>query len=429
LTDGKPIIGTASAAPTIKAGALESPKFLGTEAEYFKEARAIIENAKPGEIVGAQMYEFQNAATNPGNTGAPNAPGYADQQALLPALAAADKRGVNVQIILDASKDPKTHALNNQPIIDYLKKNAGDSGHLTLDLYPPNTVNIDHAKELFHMTKGAGGAYEMQEALAGGSNWGNHTPANDDGGAAMFGRDAVGAGSAFFRDQAFCRGDQTTAAQPANDPNAPVQWYTTSPVQEGGGSTGIKDQKLALLKEFPTVYSNQFCFNNPDLLQATEALGKGAHLRADPHEYNVNKNAVNEIRQSGGTAMWANTILNPDTMPGQIQHEKRDVNVDKNGVAQATTMGSANDTGNGLETTHRSDVQDGTSTEEKSTLKHTNHEIDIAVRRQSTNEKTADGGTYSTAAFLDAALAKSKDDLATKSLQDPPQGTGGNQPF
>jgi hypothetical protein len=437
VTDNKPIVGDVAAAPTYTAGALKSPVFKGTEAQYFKEALSIIQNAKPGDIVGAQMYEFQNAQTNPDSKGATNAPGYADQQALLPALAAAAARGVNVQVILDASKNEKTKELNNQPIIDYLKAAGAKTGNITLDLYPPNTVNIDHAKEIFHLAKGAGGSYTMDEALGGGSNWGNHTPANDDGGGAFYGRDAMGAARIFFRDQAFCRGDTTSAPDAPDDPNAAVQWHTTSPTAEGGGSTVIKQEKLDNIKQYPTLYSEQFCDNNPDLLKAEEGLGKGMHLRADPHEGPVNRPGITGIRASGGQAGWANTTLDPadgpgdpskssGDYPGSIQHAKLDINVDANGVPQVLTIGSANDTGNGLETTHKSDAEAASeaaqtwSTEEKSTTKKTNHEIDVQVRRETQ-------GNYTTATFLDDAYAKVKNDFTgNRILDSPPAGLNGD---
>ena len=436
VTDGTPLIGTAAAAPTYTAGALKSPVFDGTEQQYFHDALAIIQNAKPGDIVGGQMYEFQNAQTNPDSKGATSAPGYADQQALLPAFAAAAKRGVKVELILDASKNEKTKELNNQPIIDYLKQNAGNTGNLTLDLYPPNTVNIDHAKEIFHLAAGAGGKYTMDEAMGGGSNWGNHTPANDDGGGKFYGADAMGAARIFFRDQAFCRGDTTSAPDVADDPNAAVQWHTTSPTAEGGGSTVIKQEKLDNIKKYPNLYSEEFCDNNPDLVKAEEGLGKGMHLRADPHEGPVNRGAIAGIKAAGGQAGWANVSLDPTAtpgaaatssgdFPGSIQHAKLDINVDANGVPQALTIGSANDTGNGLETTHKSDAEaaataaDTWSTEEKSTTKKTNHEIDVEVQRKTV-------GSYSTDAFLDAAYAKVKNDFTGNRILDtPPSGLNG----
>src|SRR5262249_15555883 len=114
-----PIVGTPAPAPRLTADASTSrpsPKYLSNEADFFHETRSMIDNAKSGDVIGVQMYEFQNAATNPNDKGAPNAPGYADQQALLPSLAAAAKRGVKVNLILDASMDPKTHTRTNQVI-------------------------------------------------------------------------------------------------------------------------------------------------------------------------------------------------------------------------------------------------------------------------------------------------------------------------
>ncbi|CAN0266230.1 unnamed protein product, partial [Phaeothamnion confervicola] len=161
------------------AGQLKSPVFLGTEQEYFHSARQLIENAKSGDRIALQMYEFENGATNGDKDAAKAAPGYADQQALLGDLTDAAKRGVDVDVVLDGSKHPKTKQLLNGPIVDALRQAAQQTGHITLDIYPANTVNIDHAKELLYMTP-ANGGYAVQTALVGGSNWGNHTPANDD---------------------------------------------------------------------------------------------------------------------------------------------------------------------------------------------------------------------------------------------------------
>src|SRR5689334_15436668 len=54
-----PIAGKSETAPKLTAGTLRSPRFLGTEAEYFAEAHATIANAKPGEMICLQMYEFE----------------------------------------------------------------------------------------------------------------------------------------------------------------------------------------------------------------------------------------------------------------------------------------------------------------------------------------------------------------------------------
>lgn len=409
-----PQVGQASPAPSLAAGSLKSPVFLGTEQEYFAEARHIIEQAKKGDTLAVQMYEFENVETNGDKDAAKNAPGFADQQALLPGLAEAAARGVQVEVLLDASKNPKSGELMNQPVADYLIAAGKKSGNLTLDFYPPNSVNIDHAKELIHMTPSAQGL-AVQEALVGGSNWGNHTPANDDGGGAFYGRDALGAAQIFFRDQAFARGDVTSPAAPTQDPNAPVTWAVTSPTMCASGSTGIKEAKLDFMKQADEIYLNQFCLNNADLLAAAVARGPAVHARLDPNEVHVNRDALEQIRQAGGQALWANTAMDAN-MPGQKNHEKLDVYV-KNGSAFAATLGSANDTGNGLETTHYSP----SSTTGKNTQRKTNHEIDAIVRR-------VQEGDYSTAAFLDAALAKTKNDLEKRSLEKPPSSLSGTAP-
>ncbi len=412
-----PQVGTAQDPPSLSAGTTKSPVFLGTEAQYFQEARNVIANAQPGDMICAQMYEFQNADTNPESHGATASPGYADQQAILPELAAAANRGVKVNLVLDASKNEKTHEIANQPIVDYLNQNAGASGNMTIDYYPPETVNIDHAKELVHMTPDGQGGYQVQEALAGGTNWGNHTAANDDGGGIFYGRDAVGAGQIFFRDQAFCRGDRTSAPNPVADETGPVEWRTTSPSQEGGGAAGIRDAQLQIANQSDNVYVDTFCLNHPGLLQALEAKGSNAFVRVDPGERKVNSPGLDDIRSSGGTAMWANVDAHPNTMAGQLNHEKLLLG-ETGGVATAAAIGSANQTNSGFESTR--EVVDP-STGRKRTEK-TNHEIDAIVTRES----GPDG--YSTAPFLDAMDAKIHNDFANNSLQDPPSHTGGTQP-
>jgi hypothetical protein len=421
-TSGKPVVGDPQPTPTYKAGALRNPVFKGTEAEYFKEAHNIIESAKPGDIVGIQMYEFQNALTNP-DKGATAAPGYADQQALLPGIAEAAARGVKFHLILDASKDEKTGKLNNQPVIDYLKAANDKSGNITVDLYPPSTVNIDHAKEIFHLAKQPDGEFSVERVLAGGSNWGNHTPANDDGGG-VYGRDAVGAVDVFYHDQRFSRNDKSNPALPAQDPNAPVHWSVNSPTADGGGSTTIKSDKMQLTAETKEkggdAYINEFCFNNPDLMKATTDLGSHAHLRLDPSESHVNTGILEAVRDTGGEAEWANTMLNPTVMEGQKNHEKLDVYADAQGQAFAATIGSANDTGNGLETTHHAAGANGVME-----LKKTNHEIDAVIRLATTGEQTAEGVAYSTVGFLGAALAKTQQDLLHASTHHIPTGLHG----
>lgn len=416
-TEGNPQVGTAKEAPTLSNGALKSPVFLGTEEQYFKEARRCIENAKPGDMLAVQMYEFENAATNGDKDAAKQSPGYADQQSLLPGLIDAANRGVKVHVILDGSKNPKTGRLMNQPIIDELVDKGKKSGNMTLDIYPANTVNIDHAKELIHFSPDRKGGFAVNQALVGGSNWGNHTPANDDGGAVFYGPDAMGAARIFFRDQAYCRGDVDTAPLPTQDMKLAVQWAVTSPRQEGGGSDSIKQAKLGLINEADGIYLNQFCLNNPELKSALISKGSAVHARLDPNEFNVNKDAVNDIRKAGGEALWANTELDAATMPGQKNHEKVDVYT-KHGVPFALTMGSANDTGPGLEIHINGENSNG-----HPTSRNANHEIDAVVRLY-----TSPDGSYSTQQFLADAFAKNSNDLKNRSLVNPPHTHSGTTP-
>lgn len=415
VEEANPVVGHREAAPDLVAGDLKSPRFLGTEAEYFKEAHRLIADAKPGDMLALQMYEFENAATNGDTNAAKAAPGYADQQALLPGLADAAARGVKVHIVLDASRNPETHDYANGPVARQLQEAGEKSGNITLDYYPPSTVNIDHAKELIHMTPARDGKYAVQEALVGGSNWGNHTPANDDGGGAFYGKDALGAAEIFYRDQAFCRGDRTAPANPAENLGGPVRWATTSPVAEGGGSTGIRDAKLDMTRKADEVYLNEFCLTHEPLVEATAEKGGHAHARLDPNEKIVNQKALAALRAAGGEAMWANTEMDPG-MVGQKEHEKLDVYV-TDGVATGATIGSANDTANGLESTHQA-INHSTGNAE---TRKTNHEIDAVVTRYT-------DGDYSTAPFLDAALAKSMRDLRERSLQYPPSHGSGTKP-
>src|SRR5690349_16848457 len=68
-----PQIGQAAPAPTLTAGTLKSPLFLGSEQEYFAEARRLIEQAKKGDTLALQMYEFENVETNGDKDAAKNA--------------------------------------------------------------------------------------------------------------------------------------------------------------------------------------------------------------------------------------------------------------------------------------------------------------------------------------------------------------------
>lgn len=411
---GNPLVGSAQVAPRLQAGTLRSPIFIGDEASYFRQARFIVSQAKTGDRVALQMYEFENAATNGDKWAAKDAPGYADQQALLGEMIGAAARGVDLDIILDGSRDSKTRERLNGPVAEALVAAGKKTGHVTLDFYPANVVNIDHAKELIHLTAGAvPGVYLVQVALVGGTNWGNHTPANDDGGALFFGRDALGAAQIFYRDQAFSRGDVDSPPVPQQDPQAPVQWAVTSPGAEGGGSAGIKAAKLALTAEADAVYLNQFCLNHQELLAASLRKGPQLHARLDPNELGVNRWGFEQIRVSQGQARWANTALDP-RMAGQKNHQKVDVYV-KGGVATAATLGSANDTNSGLESGYSTINAKG-----KKVYHKTNHEIDAVVRRY-----TSPDGSYSTAAFLDAALANTQRGLADASLDSPPQRQSG----
>jgi hypothetical protein len=408
-----PQVGTPRQAPTLTEGTLHSPKFLGTEAEYFKEARRLIESSKPGDMVCLQMYQFQNAATDGETGGAPNAPGYPDQQALLTGLEDAANRGVRVDLVLDASS-LSNGGTNNDPVVAHLIKSAGASGNLTIDRYPANTVNIDHAKELLYLTGNGDGSYAVQEALVGGSNWSNHTPANDDGGGTFYGRDAVGAAEIFFRDQAFSRGDTSDTPLPIQTTSkSPVTWGVTAPSQEGGGSDSIKAAKLDLTKQADEIYFNDYCLTNKELLNLVLAKGAKAHVRLCPTEHQVNSAALAAIRHAKGQALWANTKLDPEHMPAQKNHEKLDVYVQK-GVPIALTFGSANDTGNGLDRASTVIVNN------QPLVRLSNHEIDAVVRRVSTGESTPEG-TYSTEAFLDAALHKTVTDLKDRSSRDLPE--------
>ncbi|MBM3463253.1 MAG: phosphatidylserine/phosphatidylglycerophosphate/cardiolipin synthase family protein [Armatimonadetes bacterium] len=395
-----PVVGQAGPTPSYSAGTLRSPRFLPDEESYFREARRLIESARAGDMLCLQMYEFQNEATDGDRGAAKKAPGYPDQQALLPGLAAAG-RGVKVNVVLDASRGNYGER-NNTAIVEYLNR-VNENGNITVDYYPPGAVNLDHVKMLLHFTPDNQDGFQIQEALVGGTNWGNHTPANDDGGGAFYGRDAIGAADVFFRDQAFCRGDNASSPDPRNAEGAPVEWAVTAPVAEGGGSMAIKEAKMALTAEADEVYINQYVLTNRDLIGEIRKKGKGAHVRVCPTMRTVNSRGLTDVRRSNGQALWANTKMDPERFPAQKAHQKLDIYV-KDRVPFALTFGSANDTANGLEV----------FTGMNAMARRANHEMDAIVHRVATAEVTPEGN-YSTAPFLDAALAKTKDDLKNRS--------------
>jgi hypothetical protein len=351
-----------------------SPRYLGDEEQFFGETRSVIERAKPGDLLYLQMYEFENELTHGNTHNATGAPGYADQQAILPGLVEAAKRGVNVQLVLDESSS-MSGQVPNKAIVKYLRKNAPEN--LTIDFYPKKEVNIDHAKELVHLSPKDDGSYEVQEAITGGSNYGNHTAANNDGGAAFYGGDALGAAVVFQRDQAYCR---RLAYETPALPEGPVQWLETSKE-----SDAVREQMLELLRQCDTAWIQQFVLTHGDVMDGLKEKGTKAHVVLDSGWSTYDKEAEADMLAAGVNVVWSNPT------GGAKMHRKEGIYLDAQGDFLAGQIGSANATAKGLNksTSHR----------------RANHEIVAFVRPY-------ESAHYSTKPLLQGMLEKAQENLA-----------------
>lgn len=134
--------------------------------------------------IQVEMFEFGNINNKSGNPvdkfiwpskGAEKISGWQQQQKILDTLIEKSRQGVNVQVILDASKwtidgnGEKVNHYGNKEMIARLKSNGID-----VVPYPRSAqqgTDIQHDKIL---------AVDGKKVIIGGMNWGNHSPANHD---------------------------------------------------------------------------------------------------------------------------------------------------------------------------------------------------------------------------------------------------------
>ncbi|MCL5773230.1 MAG: phosphatidylserine/phosphatidylglycerophosphate/cardiolipin synthase family protein [Firmicutes bacterium] len=294
--------------------------------DIFTSADDMIASAKSS--IKLEMYNWRNKAVD-GKDGAVGAPGYDEQQKLLPLIVDAAKRGVNVQVVLDGSATPSGN-INNADMVAYLKKN----GVQVLN-YPANTVNIDHVKLL---------VIDGKDALIGGMNWSSNSPINHDADVRIDGPAAKNAEQIFDEDWAFSGGKATSNPTPPNNASSGnIKFITTAPPEENGGSSAI-DKVLVddINGAKKSVHAEIYCFTDSDVIQAMkDAKARGVDVKVifDPSQARVNQKTYDDLASAGIGVKWYNS----DMASHQLLHAKWGV-FDN----QELIIGSANWTGNGL---------------------------------------------------------------------------------
>lgn len=153
---------------------------LGPE-QIFNEWIAQIEKAQ--NYIQIAMYDFDNITVKGGRTvdGADVAPGWKQQQQILPLLIEKARQGIPVQILVDSSVEYKydeyripvfPRPINNAGMVAYLRK-LREEENLPIEVvtYPRELANIYHVKALI---------VDGKRGIVGGMNLSNHSPANWD---------------------------------------------------------------------------------------------------------------------------------------------------------------------------------------------------------------------------------------------------------
>lgn len=311
----------------------------------FTAAHDMLTNARSS--VELEMYNFDGAPGQPRSSGtdwnAIDKLGGAEQTRLVGDMVSAARRGVDVRVILDASKK-KTGGIDNQATADYLKAN----GVKVLN-YPPDTVNIDHVKLL---------VVDDNKALIGGMNWSYHSPANHDADVLV-----TGAGAARLRQDIFEPDVAISGGKPQNLPPGTISAiekdHTIDPYTTAPGVSTIKD---ALINDIngarQTIHAEMFCLTDPVTVQALKdahARGVDVRMLLDPNEAKYSKMAAETLSAAGVPVRWYNV----DPATRQMLHAKWGT-ID----GQNIFIGSANWTENGLG---------------GSTINKVNHEADVKV--------------------------------------------------
>ncbi|MCL5774477.1 MAG: phosphatidylserine/phosphatidylglycerophosphate/cardiolipin synthase family protein [Firmicutes bacterium] len=324
--------------------------------DIFTAADDMIKSAKSS--IKLEMYNWRNKAVD-GKDGAVGAPGYDEQQKLLPLIVGAAKRGVNVQVILDASKTASGN-INNADMAAYLKKNG-----VHVLTYPADTVNIDHVKLL---------VIDGKDALIGGMNWSSNSPINHDADVRIEGPAAKDAQQLFDEDWAFSGGKAISKPSKNDVTSGNIKFITTAPPEENGGSSDIEKALLDNVNRAKkSIHGEVYTFTDPDVVKAmkdAKARGVDVKIIFDPSQAFVNKKAYDELKKAGIGVRW----YDADTSKRQLLHAKWGVFDNKE-----LLIGSANWTHNGLT------CEDKTGSTSPGQKRLSNHEADVDIADTATS--------------------------------------------
>lgn len=322
--------------------------------DIFTSANEMIKSAKSS--IKIEMYNWRNKKVD-GKDGAVGAPGYEEQQNLLPLVVAAARRGVNVQVILDGSTTSSGN-INNSDMAKYLKKNG-----VKVLTYPADTVNIDHVKLM---------VIDGKDALIGGMNWSSNSPINHDADVRIKGPAAKEAEQIFDEDWAFSSGKSFSKPSKTEVPSGNIKFITTAPPEEDGGSSEIQKALLDNINRAKkSIHGEIYTFTDPDVIQAmkdAKARGVDVKIIFDPSQAFVNQKAFDELSSAGIETRW----YDADTSKRQLLHAKWGVFDDKE-----LLIGSANWTHNGLTCEDKADAPPGQK-------RLSNHEADVDIKDDAT---------------------------------------------
>jgi phosphatidylserine/phosphatidylglycerophosphate/cardiolipin synthase-like enzyme len=260
--------------------------------QIFPKAREMIKGAK--DNIALSMYEFGNMKIeNKQNVaGVTDAQHFQDHEALVDELVAAQKRGVDVQVILDASKQ-KDGSVHNTPVADYLQQNG-----VEVLRYPKSKASIDHIKLL---------VVDDKKAMIGGMNWGVHSAVNHDANVLIEGREAAELKKEVFDTSARFSGGTPTDTKLNPDREDKIQVLNTRPVEEEGGSSikGAIVNNIDNAKK--SVHAELFSLTHKEVVQSLkDAHNRGVDVKVmlDPNLYIINRKAFYELKDAGVPVKW-----------------------------------------------------------------------------------------------------------------------------
>jgi len=261
--------------------------------QIFPKAREMIRGAK--DNIAIEMYSFGNAdVQNRKNVpGVTDAQHFQDHRALVNELIAAKKRGVEVQVILDASRG-RDKRMHNIDVGEHLKANGID-----VIRYPKSKASIDHVKLL---------VVDNYRAMIGGMNWGVHSPVNLDANVLIEGREAAELKQQIFDSSARFSGAVPSKTDLDSNREDKIQVLTTQPVEHDGGSSTVKKAILENINGAKkSVHAELFCLTEREVIQSIKnAHDRGVDVKVllDPNLYIINRKAFYDLKDHGVPIRW-----------------------------------------------------------------------------------------------------------------------------